>query len=170
MDTNSKQNQESCVINEGTITNYFKLERGTRQGDPVSAYLFILILEIAFLFIMQNENINSLNIFENTFLYTAYADDTTFFLKDEKSEMKTFNVFSTFSGLKPNKSKCEIAGLGAPKGVKLALCGMECIDLMLSAIKILGVYYSYDKNFGNQENFINLVLKTEKLLKPIYCR
>ena len=52
-----------------------------------------------------------------------------------------------------------------PKGVKLALCGMECIDLMLSAIKILGVYYSYDKNFGNQENFINLVLKTEKLLR-----
>ena len=40
---------------------------------------------------------------------------------------------------------------------------MECIDLMFNAIKILGVYYSYDKNFENQENFINLVLKTEKL-------
>ena len=117
---------------------------------------------------MQNENINGLNIFENTFLYTAYADDTTFFLKDKKSVielMKTFDIFSTFSGLKPNKSKCEIAGLGALKGVKLALCGMECIDLMFDAIKILGVYYSYDKNFENQENFINLVLKTEKLLR-----
>ena len=59
--------------------------------------------------------------------------------------MKTFDIFSTFSGLKPNKSKCEIAGLGALKGVKLALCRMECIDLMFNAIKILGVYYSYDK-------------------------
>ena len=117
---------------------------------------------------MQNGNISGLNIFENTFLYTAYADDTTFFLKDKKSVkelMKTFDIFSTFSGLKPNKSKCEIAGLGALKGVKLALCGMECIDLMFNAIKILGVYYSHDKNFENQENFINLVLKIEKLLR-----
>ena len=115
------RNQESSVINGGTTTNYFKLERGTRQGDPISAYLFILVLEIAFLFIMQNENINGLNIFENTFLYTAYADDTTFFLKDEKAViefMKTFGIFLIFSGLKPNKRKCEIAGLGALKELK----------------------------------------------------
>ena len=79
--------------------------------------------------------------------------------------MKTLGIFLVFSGLKPNKSKCEIAGLGALKGVKLELCGMECIDLMLNVIKILGVYYSYDKNFENQENFINLLLKTETFLR-----
>ena len=144
------QSQESCVINGETTTNHFKLEGGTRQDDPISAYLFTLVLEIAFLFIIQNESINGLNIFENTFLYTTYADDTTLILKDENlviELMKTFDTFSTFSGLKPNKSKFEIAGLGALKGVKLVLCGMECIDLMFNAIKILGVYYSYDKNF-----------------------
>ena len=58
------QNQESCVINGATTTNYFKLERDTRQGDSISEYIFVLVLEIAFLYIMQNENINSLNIFE----------------------------------------------------------------------------------------------------------
>ena len=45
------------------------------------------------------ENISSLNIFENTFLYTGYAGDTTFFLKDEKSVMeftKPFDIFSIF--------------------------------------------------------------------------
>ena len=71
------QNHECCVSNGGTTTNYFKLERGNRQDHPSSAYLFILVLEIAFLFIMQNKNINGFNVFENTFLYTAYADDTT---------------------------------------------------------------------------------------------
>ena len=58
---------------------------------------------------MQNKNISGLNIFGKTFLYTACADDTTFFLKGKKSGiqlMKTFDIFSTFSGLKPNKSKC----------------------------------------------------------------
>ena len=52
-------------------------------------------------------NINGLDIFEYIFLHTAYADDTTFFLKDEKSVIeliKTFDIFSTFSGLKRNKN------------------------------------------------------------------
>ena len=50
--------------------------------------------------------------------------------------MGFFDIFSTFSGLKPNKIKCEIAGLGALKGVKLALCVMECIDSITCLIKI----------------------------------
>ena len=43
-------NQESCIINSGKTTKYFKLVRGAQQGDPISAYLFILVLEIFFLF------------------------------------------------------------------------------------------------------------------------
>ena len=40
------KNVESCVMNNGRSTGYFPLERGSRQGDPISAYLFILSLEI----------------------------------------------------------------------------------------------------------------------------
>ena len=29
------RNQESCVLNDGTTTKYFLLERGARQGDPI---------------------------------------------------------------------------------------------------------------------------------------
>ena len=86
---------------------------------------------------------------KKTFLNTAYANGTTFFLKDEKPVIEFNENLSTFFELKPNKSKCEIAGLGTPKGVKLRLCGTECIDLMFNAIKILSIYYSYDKSFEN---------------------
>ena len=59
------QNQEYCLFNGGTtvkqLQTILKLEKDTRQGDPISAYLFVS--ESAFLFIMQNENINGLNIF-----------------------------------------------------------------------------------------------------------
>ena len=90
------QNLESCAINGGSTTNYFKLERGTRQDDPISAYIFILVLQIAFLFILQNENINGFHIFEKAFLYTAYADNTTFFLKEEKSVIKLIKTLKSF--------------------------------------------------------------------------
>ena len=75
--------QELCVINRGITTKYFKLEKGDRQGQPASTYLFILCLEILFILIKSNRNIKGIKIFENSFLYTAYADDSTFFLKDK---------------------------------------------------------------------------------------
>ena len=42
------RNQESCVINGGHTTTYLRLERGARQSDPISAYLFILALKLFF--------------------------------------------------------------------------------------------------------------------------
>jgi hypothetical protein len=37
-------NISSCIINNGHGSDYFKLGRGVRQGDPLSLYLFILVL------------------------------------------------------------------------------------------------------------------------------
>ena len=98
----------------GKTTRYFKLERSTRQGDPISAYLFILVLVIAFVLIKTNNNIEGLNIFNHNFLYTAYADDTTFFIKNVNSAteiIKTFDFFSLFSGLNINKTNSKSQGV-----------------------------------------------------------
>ena len=76
--------------------------------------------------------------------------------------MNIFDTFSEFSGLKPNKSKCEIAGIGALKGVQVALCSMRCIDLMSKIVKILGIYYSYNEKLRIQERRI---INIEKILR-----
>ena len=109
-------------------------------------------------------------MFDKTFLYKACADDTTFFLKDVKSSIDLINIFDTFSkfsGLKPNKSKCEIAGIGVLKGVQVALCGMRCIDLVSNIVKILGIYFSHNEKLEIQENFKRHMIKIEKIL-PIW--
>ena len=102
------RNQESCVINGGHTITYFHLERGARQDDPISAYLFILALELFFILIKSNKNIHGINIFNHDFLYTAYAEDTTFFLKDLdsiKNVLEILNQFYMVSRLCPNFSK-----------------------------------------------------------------
>ena len=88
------KNQESCIINGGKTTKYFKLERGARQGDPISAYLFILVLEIFFIFVKNNPKVKG--IFQHELSYTAYADDTTFFLKDRSSIIELMNELNIF--------------------------------------------------------------------------
>ena len=70
------ESQESCIINGSNTTKYFKLQKGGRQGDRISAYLFILFLEIVFILIKANKRVKGINIFENTYLYSTYADDT----------------------------------------------------------------------------------------------
>ena len=97
--------QESCVINGGITTQYFHVERGACHGDPISPYIFILALEVLSFLVRNNKDIKGLILFNYLFLYTAYADDTTFFLENRESieELaKSFPLLSYFSSLKPN--------------------------------------------------------------------
>ena len=56
-------------------------------------------------------------------------------------------------------------GIGALKGVSLALCGMESIDLTKKKKKILGTHFSYNKKIKTEESFIRYVRKIEKVPK-----
>ena len=89
-----------------------------------------------------------MNIFDHKFLNTAYADDTTSFLKNKNLVFEILNIFHKFSlvsGLKSNKIKCEIAGIGTLKGINVAPCGIKCLNLMKKTVKILGVHFSYNE-------------------------
>ena len=63
------------------------------------------------------------------------------------------NQFYIVSGLRPNFSKCEIAGIGSLKDAKVALFGLKSLDLTKESIKILGVYISFSKKLQDNINF-----------------
>ena len=102
------KNAESCVMNNGNSTGYFPPERGTRQGDPLSAYLFILCVETLFIQIRENEEVKGIRIGDNEIKLSAYADDADF-LTSNVSLLET--IFQTcaasqlYSSLKREKSE-----------------------------------------------------------------
>ena len=72
-----------------------------------------------------------------------------------ESSFKDLQSFSSFSGLRPNFTKCKIAGIGVLKRVNVALCGMKCLDLAIECIKVLGLHISYNRNLQNdKKNFV----------------
>ena len=112
----------------GFTAKYFNIEKGAHQGDPISVYLLILALKILFLLIKNDSSIKGIKVFDYVFLYTAYVDDSTFFLKDLasiKNLLDIFSYYSKYSGLKSNFSKCEITGIRSLKGAEVAVCGIN---------------------------------------------
>ena len=84
MDTNSIEKSRT-LHNQwwNTTTKYFKPEKGTRQRDPVSAYLFILVLEIAIIVIKENKNIKGL-IFLTIYSYILLMQMIQYFFQVTK--------------------------------------------------------------------------------------
>ena len=68
------------------------------------------------------------------------------------------------TGLKINKLKCEVAGIGVMKRVEVALCGVECVNLLTRFIKILGIYFSYNKKLENEKDFLDHITKLQKVI------
>ena len=69
----------SCVNNNGFTTDWFRLNRGVRQGCPLSCLLFIPCVEIMGNKIRNNSMIKGLKVFNFEHKIKQFADDCTCF-------------------------------------------------------------------------------------------
>ena len=104
-------NAESCIIQikNGHISRMFKLDRGCRQGDPLSPYLFLLCSEILARKVKSCEAIKGLNLEGVIIKLNQYADDTQFIMDGSQSTLEAANdnpkIKYYYSGLKINIDK-----------------------------------------------------------------
>ena len=121
--------QISCSELHNEEWNHFKLfqvplERGVRQGDPLSPYLFIVVVEPLAIAIRQNQGIRRIRIENKETKILQYVDETTAVLSDISSAEQLFELLDFFkdvSGLTNNCKKRRVCGLGRPKKVKQKL-------------------------------------------------
>ena len=143
---------QSCIINNGFCSHYFKIERGVRQGDPLSSYLFVTAIEILGIAIRNQDYIKGIKINDLETKLLQFADDTTVVSSDLDSARALFvllDCFEKVSGLKLNVAKTEAMWIGSlqhcenkPLGVKWKTC-----------VKFLGIFITYDVQILLEKNF-----------------
>ena len=85
------------------------LKSGTRQGCPLSPYLFNIVLEVLARAIRQQKEIKGIQIGKEEIKISLFADDMIVYISDPKNSTKELlnliNNFSKVAGYKINSNK-----------------------------------------------------------------
>ena len=167
-------NSEVCIQNNGHLSEHFYPSRGVKQGCPISAMLFILIVEAFAISIRNNNNIEGIQIDYNgnkiDLKISQYADDTIIILTNMemiKETLLEIDKFAQISGLKLNIGKTIGIRLGPNKDNIGTFNGIQITN---EPIKYLGLFIGHDKIKCNNLNWDEKLLKAKKELLKWNCR
>ena len=149
--------REAYILLGGHLTSKIMLEQGVPQGDVISPYIFILMVEILLIKINYTKNLKGIRYAKKESRSETFADDTTVIL--ERSEeylryaMKCLIDFHKLSGLQCNIDKTMVIPIGGITDPTIKIC--EDINLeWASEFKILGFFIDnkLEKLHSNVEN------------------
>ncbi|GJW10810.1 RNA-directed DNA polymerase, eukaryota [Tanacetum coccineum] len=136
----------SILVN-GSPTAEFKFHKGLKQGDPLSPYLFILVMESLHL---SFNNIINADLFKGirfddslTLSHLFYADDAVFIGKWDRANILTIvrmlKCFFLASGLQINILKSKLMGIGVSNEEVLAAANIIGCSTFSTPFSYLGV-------------------------------
>ena len=131
------------VLVNDFLSNPILLERGVRQGDALSPMLYVLCVEVLACKIRASPDVKGFLLPGAggvEFRVCQYANDTTAFVKDERSLHALFNIIGDFergSGAKLNRTETEALWLGAWKDRPDEPLGLSWVK----KAKILGIVF-----------------------------
>ena len=109
----------SSISINGFVSDFFNLERGNRQGCPLSAFLYVVIAEVLKQVLASNPNIEGCVVSGIETVLSQFADDTNALLMSERSIFALFESLALYekgSGAKVNTSKTKGLWLGSNRG------------------------------------------------------
>ena len=162
------KDRQCSVRNGGYMSSSFVMERGVRQGCPISPILFILTSELFAASIRCDPNIKGIKtpFSHRPIKIRQYADDTTLFLKDFfdfREILSKIKLFAEFSGLELNKKKTYAIRFGGEDIDGTFINGIKFV----TKVKILGIYFSskedarfIDENYSGKIKILEKVCQT----------
>ena len=147
----------STIVTNGVRELGFSIERGVRQGDGVSALLFIIALQPLMNTIKNDNRIRGIKIGDKNIKLELLADDTTVYIKDERDAEVVLEIFAEFtkvSGLTINEDKSKILWLGK-KPVKRKIGLIKNVD----ELENLGIIYKHSVEGTLDANYSKLIVK-----------
>ncbi|GJR74809.1 putative RNA-directed DNA polymerase, eukaryota, reverse transcriptase zinc-binding domain protein [Tanacetum coccineum] len=130
------ESSRTSILVNGSPTSEFNVKRGLRQGDPLSSFLFIIIMEglhMALSDSVRNGFIRGINISSSgiNLSHLFFADDviitTDWSTHDLENVIRIFKVFYLSSGLKINIHKSSIYGVAVShEEVQLMASNTRC--------------------------------------------
>ena len=158
----------SCVQVNGQYSDWFNIERGVRQGDPSSPYLYLICAEILSLMIRTNDEIKGIKMKDKEFLLSQFADDTSLGLDGSErsftAAIHTFDRFSLISGLHMNCDKTIVVWIGSRKNCGVRFCRDRNFCWDPGIFKVLGVKFSTDIDSITGLNYDGKIVKVKKIL------
>ena len=163
--------RESCIRNGGYLSNFFQMDRGVRQGCPISPLLFILTVELFSRNIRNDNTIKGINIKGSArpVKIKTYADDTTLFLRDMidfREVLSRIRLFSFFTGLFMNKSKSFAMFISDASQKGTINHGIKFVN----RIKILGIIFSNEQKVNDIKENIDPKIDQLKRLCSLWSK
>ena len=151
------ESAKSRVKVNGVLTNQFDVERSVRQGCPLSALLYSIVVEPLAMLIKADQDVKGVQLpYGGTCVINQYADDTTVTVRDSKSVEKVLQIIEKYgqaSGAKMNKTKSEIMYIGDVERIEMGLRVEE------KYTKVLGVYLGVASKEARDETWTGVINK-----------
>ncbi|MCP3665722.1 MAG: hypothetical protein GY696_25045 [Gammaproteobacteria bacterium] len=132
-------NFRARIIQGGHTTEFFQLQRGARQGDPLAALLFIMCVEILLEKLRSSGAIDFYKVGNVSVPLVAYTDDINVFIKycarSIREVMKILEDFKGISGLTVKVAKTQA--------------------VLLESFKLLGINFNGGSTQISAENYMD---------------